>query len=802
MKRNSTLAKKLKAYSALAGVAAVTPFAAEAQVIYSNIEPDTILAGRGYNSFDLDLNSDGITDFSLTQYYSTSYSHGQYHFFSGIFLTIINDNSGIATTAPGNDNISIFNNGDTIDVNDNWYAASLYSVDFNAQWNGVKNKYIGARVKLNGQNYYGWIRVTVGSNGNSITIKDYAFNATPEAPIIAGDTKCESQSLIPQISISKDSLFANLSGSYQWYLNGLALAGQTNKFIHPDSNGIYNVVVSDASGCNAISPFFNYIACDSLKTMIHGSSLGSNCGSSSLEIIISNPQLAFEYHWQKNNSEISGTSDSELNIAIYENAQFRVIATNSVLGCSDTSNTLSFQVYPLPPPAVIKQTHDSLFCDSIKGVTYQWYVVYNQLITGATNRFFVPTQGFNKYYNLIISDSLGCASISSYYYTACSYLNAIQISGSSNPFYCKGEAVLDTLTVTEFSNCIYKWNSSSNTSHSFIATKGGYFKVDIEDTITHCKVTKGYSISQLPSPLMSEVYLSGNTLIASPSESYQWQFNGTFVAGATNQSFMLADSGVYIVQVGNVYGCTALSQPFLYNTCIPITPKLQLLEGKSICNGDLVRIDVLPENGYYFQWHRNGLPIPSEIKSFLKADTTGIYFVQLTDKKWGCKFLSDTVTINESILVIPKIIQSGDTLKLDYPYNEKSCEWIRNGMHYGFARGLIRPQDGVYFVQLFDSNGCNVFSLPFFYYSVGMNINNETKPFTLFYDEGKIFIRFISESFYNGNIMVYNVLGQKIFSSNIKENLEELKINESQQVLFITVEKDKRIWHQKIFLPR
>lgn len=43
MKINSSLAKKLKAYSALAGVAAVTTFAAEAQVIYTNVEPDTIV---------------------------------------------------------------------------------------------------------------------------------------------------------------------------------------------------------------------------------------------------------------------------------------------------------------------------------------------------------------------------------------------------------------------------------------------------------------------------------------------------------------------------------------------------------------------------------------------------------------------------------------------------------------------------------------------------------------------------------------------------------------------------------------
>lgn len=75
MKINSSLAKKLKAYSALAGVVAVAPMAVNAQIIYTNVEPDTVVNFPD-GVYNLDLNNDGIIDFEfhLEKYISSNRS--------------------------------------------------------------------------------------------------------------------------------------------------------------------------------------------------------------------------------------------------------------------------------------------------------------------------------------------------------------------------------------------------------------------------------------------------------------------------------------------------------------------------------------------------------------------------------------------------------------------------------------------------------------------------------------------------------------------------------------------------------
>src|SRR6185369_199045 len=52
------------------------------------------------------------------------------------------------------------------------------------------------------------------------------------------------------ISQSGDTLIANAGAvSYQWYHNGLPVAGATNYFYIATEGGDYNIVATDANGC-------------------------------------------------------------------------------------------------------------------------------------------------------------------------------------------------------------------------------------------------------------------------------------------------------------------------------------------------------------------------------------------------------------------------------------------------------------------------------------------------------------------------------------------------------------------------
>ena len=62
------------------------------------------------------------------------------------------------------------------------------------------------------------------------------------------------------ISQSGDTLFANQGAvSYQWFYNGVAIAGATDYFCLVTQNGDYNVVCTDANGCEVEAVIFDVV---------------------------------------------------------------------------------------------------------------------------------------------------------------------------------------------------------------------------------------------------------------------------------------------------------------------------------------------------------------------------------------------------------------------------------------------------------------------------------------------------------------------------------------------------------------
>jgi hypothetical protein len=184
---------KLKMYSALAGTAVVS--SAGAQVVFTDINPDTIVHDTAF--YNLDLNNDGTDDFqfSADTMMTSSYSAG-----IAQVQIIGNNNDAVlgslyATTYPFPFSL---NNGDTVKpANPNWnayaqnsglgYLGVFLTASYNyGNWVGVQDKYIGLRIDVGGQLHYGWARMSVSPHADTIIIKEYAYEQTPNQYIICG----------------------------------------------------------------------------------------------------------------------------------------------------------------------------------------------------------------------------------------------------------------------------------------------------------------------------------------------------------------------------------------------------------------------------------------------------------------------------------------------------------------------------------------------------------------------------------------------------------------------------------------
>lgn len=213
--------KHLNAYAASAACFLLIQQEAEAQVLYMDIDPDSILDTK-YDFAELDLDNNGTADFfflnsSFTFYTLTFYTYRLRQDIAvgpAIFenaLAGISFYFNVGYTAYTNYYPYALPSGSVIGDNLQWQnnfvqimALRTYCEDgglcgggFYAYWDNpdlpessVLDHYLGIRfIDDAGLNHYGWIRCDVKDEGRTLVIKDYAYELQPDHPIEAGSTE-------------------------------------------------------------------------------------------------------------------------------------------------------------------------------------------------------------------------------------------------------------------------------------------------------------------------------------------------------------------------------------------------------------------------------------------------------------------------------------------------------------------------------------------------------------------------------------------------------------------------------------
>ena len=273
---NKNLTKKLKSYSLTAGSLAVV-LPASANIVYTDLNPDTLLKGSAwtFEEYNLDLNGDSIFDYNLSLSFS-SWSNTILHYDHNALCNPLGSNYLITTNSPypysfyqipialsGSNIIDSLANWDTestlgiwarsIDCCSNWTSFTT-KTNYYGNFLGQNDKYIGVKFNISGNNHYGWILVDVSSIADSLTVKSYAYNDVPDQLIKAGQTVgIEDQSLNNvsiygfnnQIYISGTEGTATVFNLQGQRVHQSKLTGKTSISL---DKGIYLVRVSTSGG--------------------------------------------------------------------------------------------------------------------------------------------------------------------------------------------------------------------------------------------------------------------------------------------------------------------------------------------------------------------------------------------------------------------------------------------------------------------------------------------------------------------------------------------------------------------------
>jgi hypothetical protein len=206
--KKTTLSKKIKSYSALAGSIVAIGSTADAQVVYTNVTPDSVVNTVG-GFYNLDLNADGIIDFKiLTNHGSSSTSGAIYDY---VAITPNDSINAIDTVAGGyadalNAGIGLCPTSLWSDTTGGNAAIGLLGFNLTAPFAftagnfiGATGKFVGLRFQKLGINYNGWVRLNVATDCKSFTVIDYAYRNNAAACSITG--------LTSDVGISESALF-------------------------------------------------------------------------------------------------------------------------------------------------------------------------------------------------------------------------------------------------------------------------------------------------------------------------------------------------------------------------------------------------------------------------------------------------------------------------------------------------------------------------------------------------------------------------------------------------------------------
>ena len=525
------------------------------------------------------------------------------------YTVLVTDNKGCAAsssvtiTVTGSSMIaSIAITGDTA-----WCFGTFNSVSFNTSVTGGTSPYL-----------YNWSPSTnLSSTTNaSVTASPTAIGVYDYTVVVTDHNGCQASAYVP-VTISAQPVvtiqaldttspcagdtvhFVASPGSgytYQWLNGGNVIDGATNINYDaiPVSSSSYSVSVT-AGICSASSNSIGVTVRPNPTSAISSHGGTSLCvGTNTL--LVATTGAGYAYQWYQDGYGITGATSGSY-VAQDSGAYYVDVTLN---GCMLTSNTISIAINANPIDT-INAAGITTFCagDSVvlnvstgPGYVYQWANNGNYIPSANDSTLAVYASG--TYTALVFAGNCNATStgipVTVYQYPLSTLTNA------GNLTFCGGDSV--TLRAADSSDYNYTWFNSiggvldtlPNVTSSITVGDSGSYYVVISEGICTTSSNALYA-NELPLPsafafIDSSGYVCPGTAVGLSAAvgvgyTYQWQFDGVNISGATSNTYNATDSGTYTVVVTSG-GCPAVSNYAIvsYDSCVLSIPNV--IESESI----------------------------------------------------------------------------------------------------------------------------------------------------------------------------------------------------------------------------
>jgi hypothetical protein len=503
----------------------------------------------------------------------------------------------------------------------------------------------------------------------------------------------------------------------------------------------------------------------------------------------------FTYQWQQNSSNISGATNASYTATASGN--YTVLMTNTTTACSATSAATTVTVGPPPTAAITpsgtvnicQNSTTSLSAGSGTGLTYQWSQGGTP-IPNATNATYIASAAGS--YTVAVSSGPGCTSTSAATTVNTISLPTATITPSGNVAICQNSNIL--LNANTGSGLTYQWlqgggNISGATNASYTATAAGSYTVKVTNTSTTCVNTSAattVTVNSLPSvaitPNTTQAICPGDSVVfastAPTATAYQWLQNGTPASNATTSSFKAFAAGSYALKVTDANGCSGVSPAVTVNVNPGVQAIITYTTPVTFCEGGAVVLTAGPPGtGYTYQWRKDTSAIAGATLGYNIVEESGFYTVTVTNN-FGCKGVSQPTQVIVNPLPNPVVTRNGTVLSTGATYSY--YQWYRNGqpMANGTSPSINVTQNGGYYVEVTDANGCKNRSDLIFVDNVGIKgITAGDANILLYPNPAHDVITIENKSReHMTHVYIISPLGSIIYDADVQQDKEQIQV--------------------------
>lgn len=511
--------------------------------------------------------------------------------------------------------------------------------------------------------------------------------------------------------------------TFQWLDGGLPIA-ETAKDISIQTNGDYQVQITDTLGCTILSDtFLIRFSPYPLNTLTPSGGTYKLCSGNSLMLQADNSQPGLTWQWKKDDLPLVDEILSAYEVT--ESGIYHAVISNAT-GCetiteADTVIVQSSPVVDLNdeslPGEICEGASLRLVTQQVIGQTYQW-LADGTIIPGAnSNRLDIGTAGE---YRVRVNNAL-CEKLSDPFNLVVNPLPVAAITNDAGMAICEGDVY--ALEAVEASAYSYQWFNNNQLisgeiqSALQIVNTGNYtLQVTNEFNCQHTSPVTSIVVNLKPpasiTPQGPTTFCEGEAvdLLANAGTLFAWQWvkDGAILNGSIQQTIQVTDGGLYEVRVTNSNQCTRTSDPVQVQVVpIPVATIASAAGLTAICERDSLQLMGGSSASFDFTWFYNDQLINQSASSVHYAKMPGNYWVVAA--VGNCRDTSSVLNLQVRPNPLPTITRNEVFLSIAL---FGDIQWYRNNeVIPGATLQAIRTEaDGDYRVNVVNTEGCSAWS--------------------------------------------------------------------------------------------